>query len=177
MFRIADYLFTPSDLAVLWHALSARGQLHHVIDALSLVILIAGMRLFDFGGASILALLFLTWKVATPRVRVTDALDLLTLAHCLWLIHYLFDAGEETLFFLAFLVVLFRWRLDSRVSIGAALACLVAIPVSLILFQIRWWPAGEAWAETFAVWAYYFLAMGVLRQIVELAGRRAQQSS
>ena len=174
-FRFSDYLFTPRDLAAGWHYLYAQGNAHHFVDGLILIALIAGVRLFDLGSGSLLVLLFLTWKLAIPRFRMHEALDLLTLILCLWLIHYFWDTGEETLFFLVFIAVLFRWRVDSRVSIGAALLCLIAIPISLVLFQIHWWFAGEISAEKIAVWAYYFLAIGVTKQIYEMVTARTEK--
>jgi hypothetical protein len=59
-------------------------------------------------------------------------------------------------FFLAFLIM----RLDSRVPIAFALACLIVCPFLLIFHY-------QLYAEQFAIWAYYFLVIGVILQIVE----------
>jgi ABC-type multidrug transport system fused ATPase/permease subunit len=59
-------------------------------------------------------------------------------------------------FFLAFLIM----HLDSRVPIAFALIFLVACPF-LLLFQY------QKWAETTAIYAYYFLVIGVILQIIE----------
>ena len=58
--------------------------------------------------------------------------------------------------FLAFLIM----HLDSRVFIAAALMCLLACPF-LLVFKY------QLWAEQLAIWAYYFLALGVILQIIE----------
>jgi len=58
--------------------------------------------------------------------------------------------------FLAFLIM----RLDNRIFIAAALICLIICPF-LLLFKY------QLWSEQVAVWAYYFLALGVILQIIE----------
>lgn len=74
---------------------------------------------------------------------------------------------EGTVFW-AFTVVLFYKKWDSRISIGLALACLVTLPVLLSLFNYRILLVGDIWAERVAVWAFYFLSIGVVKQIWEL---------
>lgn len=59
-------------------------------------------------------------------------------------------------FFLAFLLM----KLDSRVPIGFALVCLIACPF-ILLFHY------QLLADKFAIWAYYFLVIGVVLQIIE----------
>lgn len=73
----------------------------------------------------------------------------------------------ESIFFLLFIIVLFIWKLDSRVSISFGLAALICCPILLILSNQQIMLTGEYWAEKFAVWAYYFLCIGVVKQIIE----------
>ncbi len=71
------------------------------------------------------------------------------------------------IFFWIFFFVMFWWQIDSRVSIGGALVCLVIIPFLLVLGNKEIFLKGEAWAEVVAVWAYFFLVIGVAKQIWE----------
>lgn len=73
----------------------------------------------------------------------------------------------ESTFFLLFIAVMFIYRLDSRVSIAFGLACLICCPLLLILFNQNIMLTGEYYAEKFAVFAYYFLCIGVVIQIIE----------
>jgi len=85
-----------------------------------------------------------------------------------WLVFgYLWGLPGEPLFFFGFIMAIIYWGMDSRVSIALALLCLVSIPVLLTLFNKNILFQGEMWAEQVAVWAYYFLAIGVVRQIFE----------
>ncbi|MCK5123114.1 MAG: hypothetical protein KAQ87_03125 [Candidatus Pacebacteria bacterium] len=69
--------------------------------------------------------------------------------------------------FMLFWIALFYWKLDSRISIAGALACLISCPILLILFEKDILLLGEEYAEQAAVWAYYFLVIGVIKQIWE----------
>ena len=80
--------------------------------------------------------------------------------------------GPEALFFWAFALSIFYWRWDARLPIGAALGCLAAIPLLLVLYNQNIVYSGEDWAERVAVWAYYFLVMGVGKQIVDVHAAR-----
>jgi hypothetical protein len=82
--------------------------------------------------------------------------------------HYAFGAGVEGIAFLGFLAVLFAWDVDGRVSIGAGLSCLVLIVVMQALIQSGVLLLFETSTETVAVWAYYFLVIGVAKQLVDL---------
>lgn len=77
------------------------------------------------------------------------------------------NLSVQAIFFLLFIVILFLWRLNSRVSIGFGLAALICCPILLILSNKQIMLTGEYWAEKFAVWTYYFLCIGVAKQIVE----------
>ncbi len=62
--------------------------------------------------------------------------------------------------FILLLILYFRRKYDSRILIGAALFCLVACPLFLIANN-------EKVAEKIAIYAYYFLVVGVIKQFVE----------
>lgn len=81
---------------------------------------------------------------------------------------YGLGAGLEGMVFLGFLAAMFAWNLDGRVSIGAGLACLVLIVVMQALIQSGVLLLFETSTETVAVWAYYFLCIGVAKQLVDL---------
>lgn len=74
----------------------------------------------------------------------------------------------ESSVFLTYLIATLYWWIDARVALGFGIGCLVLIPVFLILNQWGVLPEGENLAEDIAVWAYYFLVIGVIRQILKL---------
>ena len=76
--------------------------------------------------------------------------------------------GLEAIYFWVCAVAVVYWRLDARLPIGAALACLVTIPVLLLLYNQNILFTGDAWAERVAVWAYFFLVIGVAKQLFDL---------
>ena len=100
----------------------------------------------------------------------TDFLGLLILLTLASALSYLLLLPPEPIFFLCFIAATIYWHLDSRVSISLALLCLIAIPILLTLYNKNVLLLGDAWAETVAVWAYYFLVIGVVRQIFEYRG-------
>ena len=98
--------------------------------------------------------------------------------------------GYEGVFFWLFFISLFYWRIDSRVSIGFALVGLISIMLMLALKQYVgmmhydyneltsiWWGSNkdalilishfDKYAEKVAVWVYFFLVIGVVKQIWE----------
>ncbi len=83
------------------------------------------------------------------------------------------DLGADDIFFWAFALWILWWDRDARISIAAALAGLVVIPILLALEarDIAVWDDGAA--ETVAVWVYFFLAIGVGKQIWDM--RRGQK--
>ena len=68
--------------------------------------------------------------------------------------------------FITFLFSLFYWHIDSRFSIKCAIVCFVAVPIFLIISKHSF-TVNENWAERVAVWAFYFLSIGVIKQIWE----------
>lgn len=79
----------------------------------------------------------------------------------------LFEFSYEAIFFWLFAASLFYWKLDSRIAISGTLICLVLIPLMLVLFNTGILSAGEEWAEQAAIWAFYFLIIGVSKLFVE----------
>ena len=77
--------------------------------------------------------------------------------------------------FMIFWIALFFWNLDSRISIAGALVCLISCPILLILFEKDILLLGEEYAEQSAVWAYYFLVIGVTKQIWEFRKESAEE--
>lgn len=82
---------------------------------------------------------------------------------------YIFTGvGLEATIFFSLLCLLLFWRLDGRISIGLGLLCLILIMVCIGLFRLNLFVYGEIWSEQLAVWAFYFLSIGVITQVVEL---------
>ncbi len=78
------------------------------------------------------------------------------------------DFGVDDIFFWVFAVWIFWWNRDARISIGAALGGLILIPGLLALESrdIAVWNDGSA--ETVAVWVYFFLVIGVAKQLWDM---------
>jgi hypothetical protein len=65
------------------------------------------------------------------------------------------------------------WRVDSRVPLGLALGLLVLIPLAQLAYQHNWAITADDWSQGLAVWVFYFLAIGVVSQVVALARQPA----
>ena len=101
------------------------------------------------------------------RARLRDWFGVVLLVALALLLRLVFHISVEGIAFWLFFAVLLYWRLDSRISIGCALAGLVVIPVLLTLYNSKVLAAGDYWAERVAVWVYYFLCIGVIKQMIE----------
>jgi len=97
-----------------------------------------------------------------------DIIGIIILIIISFILRLFFDFKMESIIFWSFFISLFWWKLDSRISIGLALACLCTCPILLILFNKNILLLGDIWAEQMAVWTYYFLVIGVVKQIYEL---------
>ena len=97
-----------------------------------------------------------------------DWLGFLLFAVLAGAMHFGLHFSLEGIFFWLFFFVLVFWNLDPRISIGLALAGLVVIPILLALSSRGIFFASQAAAEQVAVWVYFFLVIGVVKQIVEL---------
>jgi hypothetical protein len=78
---------------------------------------------------------------------------------------------DSTIFFL-FFVSIFYWDIDSRVSIVLALLFLALSPVFLVLDQNYNFLLGENWAQQTAIWAYYLIVFGVVKQIWDFVKKK-----
>lgn len=106
------------------------------------------------------------WKLS----HYSDWLGVLLLAIYALVFGLFFSLALEPLFFFGFIIAVIYFSLDSRIAIGLALACLVIVPLLLYLSEEQILFYGEVWAERVAVWAYYFLVIGVVKQIFEYRG-------
>lgn len=69
------------------------------------------------------------------------------------------------IFFWMFFLSVFIWNLDSRIAIGGALAGLLVIMLLSIIELFNTPDTFAFWREEIAVWTYYFLVIGVLKQL------------
>lgn len=74
----------------------------------------------------------------------------------------------STIVFLAFLFIVLWWRVDGRIPIVFSLLGLVVCAISLTLHNQDLFSYGDVVAENIAVWVYFLLVIGVVRQAVEL---------
>lgn len=78
------------------------------------------------------------------------------------------DATLETRIFLVLALATWFFRWDARVPIGGALFGLILIPLTMILGKYSIYIDGEGLSERIAVWVYYLLVIGVVRQMMEI---------
>lgn len=78
------------------------------------------------------------------------------------------EFGPQGLFFWGFVLATFLFDWDDRVPITFALAGLILIPFLLILKQYTALILADLWAEEVAVWVFFFLVIGVVRQAYEI---------
>ncbi len=82
--------------------------------------------------------------------------------------HYgasIIDAG-----FITFLVVTFTYDIEARIPLSLALGALILIVLILTLGPHTEFINETTWPEPIAVWVYYFLAIGVLKQMKDVLG-------
>lgn len=72
------------------------------------------------------------------------------------------------IFFVVFIFVTFFWNIEGRYSIGFSLLCLVLIMTLLLINQFTSLESTETWSEIIAVWTYYFLVIGIVKQSWDL---------
>ena len=123
-----------------------------------------------FFGKSLAIMLYATvvpvWKKVLLWKRSLGISGYLKLAAMLLLLTFSRFRGIYVLdfFVLLFALVSVLFGLDSRISAGCALALLVLTPLLLVFNK-------NAFAETAAVYAYYFLVIAVITQIREYLGK------
>jgi hypothetical protein len=77
--------------------------------------------------------------------------------------HY--DVGATNLVFLGILLWVFLFDVDARVPLKGALVSLLLIIVLVIAGKYSPYIDGDAWSEQVAVWVYFFLSIGVIKQV------------
>lgn len=82
---------------------------------------------------------------------------------------FIFHFGIYGLILWPFITALFWWNIDSRLPILFALILLILIMVLSAIKQISFINADikESFLENIAVWVYFFLVIGVFKQIIE----------
>jgi len=116
-------------------------------------------------------------KYSWARAGLRDLNGLLLLVILSLIFRLYLNLSLENSLFLLFICTLFYWRIDARLSIGLALVGLISIPVLLILFNQNIYLLGEYRAEQAAIWVYYFLSIGVVKQIWEYASENKKSKT
>ncbi len=106
--------------------------------------------------------LFFVVKKSTKRDVVGGVLFVVI---AFGLFHFANFTFEGVFFWLFFFVLVF-WNLDSRISIGAALVGLIIVAI-LNAMSNRGTSFVVGWDEKVAVWVYFFLVIGVAKQMIE----------
>jgi hypothetical protein len=163
-FKAVDYIFTPGDLWTATKKLFYVPQKQYIGDQprrIGKFVFVPEKGMFGIFG----------WMLrVTSKVNIRNLFGIGLLAAAVWLLHFGLHFSAEGVIFWLFALTLFYWKLDSRISIGLALAGLVLIPILLALGNKLILPSGEELAEKVAVWVYYFLVIGVAKQIWENRG-------
>ena len=161
LFKATDYIFTPGDLWAATKKLFYAPQKQYTGGQPWRI----GKFVFvpEKGMCGIFG-----WLLrATNKVNVRNIFGISLLAAAVWLLSFVLHFSAEGVIFWFFALTLFYWKLDSRISIGLALVGLVLIPILLALGNKLILPSGEELAEKVAVWVYYFLVIGIAKQIWE----------
>ncbi len=85
-----------------------------------------------------------------------------------------FGAGTVDALFILFFVAVFIFNIEARVPISLALFFLVAIVLIMLLGPYTEYVNETTWPEAIAVWVYYLLAIGVLKQTKDLFASRGE---
>jgi len=105
--------------------------------------------------------------LAARRTTPRDLLRLLiTVSVFLFVILTIND--YEAGFFAAVLTAILAWSINGHVPLIAALILLTFVPALQLLYNANIAITADQWAERVAVWAYYMLAIGVIKRAVEL---------
>jgi len=186
-FKYSDYLFTPSDIfrGVLYVLKNLR-PVDVFGEAIIFLILICTKQIlgWEIGFSLLPALLFAIFYWGKPRSLIASSRKglsyakknissdnfmgvLILIIFFLYTRDYMFWQIDSILFPLFFFSI-FYWNLDSRIPIALALFCLTTCPILLYLSNRYIFLQGEEWAERAAVWAFFFLVMGVAKQVWDL---------
>jgi hypothetical protein len=106
---------------------------------------------------------------ALPKIlSLWDVLGIVILAFIFEMWALFINVSVQGMFFIFFAVILFHWHVDSRFSISLALGSLISVVLLLVLDRFGFaYGLGQQAAEQVAIWAFYFLAIGVIKQIWE----------
>jgi len=118
------------------------------------------------------------YRIALSLLQKTTGRDIIKIAILIGLFvvfRNYFEWQTDSSLFMIFWIALFFWNLDSRISIGLGLISLIFCPILLYLHENNGFLMGEVWAEQMAVWAYYFLVIGVSKQIWEFRKESAEE--
>jgi hypothetical protein len=107
------------------------------------------------------------YRYVRSRLSMQDWIGILLLVALVAVVNQFYVIQFEAIFFTIFILAIWRWNIDSRLAIGLALVCLVIVPILMMLYNNLYLVEGDIWAERVAVWAYYFLVIGVVKQIFE----------
>lgn len=104
-----------------------------------------------------------TKKPKTPKRKLLNMLSYVGIAVMAIAVGFaLFDAATGQWIVLAGGIVALMLRVDSRLLFGAALFCLVMIPVMTIAQR-------EALSENYAIYTFILLVIGTIRAMIESA--------
>lgn len=79
-----------------------------------------------------------------------------------------FGADTIDALFVVFLIAMFAYNIDAKISISLALILLVSIVLTMLLGPYVEFINETTWPEAIAVWVYYFLAIGVFKQMKDM---------
>ena len=99
------------------------------------------------------------------KITLRNIAEIFVLIILFFIFKYNLEWQTDSSLFMLFWIALFYWNLDSRISIGMGLVSLLSCPILLYLSKNFGLIMGEIWAEQMAVWTYYFLVIGVTKQI------------
>lgn len=106
------------------------------------------------------------------RATLYDFLGIMLLSLTgITLIHATTLSGEA-IFIILFVASMLFWRVDSRLPLTLGILCLATIPALLFMFHKNILLTGEYRAEQLAIWAYYFLVIGVLLQLLPFTNKK-----
>lgn len=109
-----------------------------------------------------------TEKLMQSIAQSRMILGFFVLGTAIFSLMYFTDLATSDIFFWIFMTAMFWYKIDSRVSIGAALFLLIVIMFFTFIDSLhitKYYIQGSL--EKMAVWVYFFLVIGVIKQIWE----------
>jgi hypothetical protein len=102
------------------------------------------------------------------RLSWRDWVRILVVGAILALLWKMYGVDLSDLAFIGLFLSVFAWNLDARIPIGGALAGLVLIMAIMLVGPHTEYVNETTWPEVVAVWVYYFLVIGVLKQVKDV---------